>query len=56
MMNKAKPTSRKTRSRGFSLIEMLTVTGISATLVGAGVPVLSAMGHGRPTDAEHGRE
>ncbi len=31
------------RMRGFSLIEMLTVTGISATLVGAGVPVLSAM-------------
>jgi type IV fimbrial biogenesis protein FimT len=31
------------RMHGFSLIEMLTVTGISATLVGAGVPVLSAM-------------
>lgn len=43
MMIDAQPASGKTRSRGFSLIEMLTVTGISATLVGAGVPVLSAM-------------
>ena len=38
-LKKARPKT----TRGFSLIEMLTVTGISATLVGAGVPVLSAM-------------
>jgi type IV fimbrial biogenesis protein FimT len=43
MMKRAKPTSENTRNGGFSLIEMLTVTGISATLVGAGVPALSAM-------------
>ena len=43
MMKNAKTGRGEARSRGFSLIEMLTVTGISATLVGAGVPVLSAM-------------